>query len=55
MAAEYGARGIRRYLKALRDEAPSMSDTARLAFGVPADDFNAAFRWYVRVRFVDGY
>lgn len=53
VAAEYGAQGIRQYLAALRGGLPVRSDAIRLAFGVSAHDFNAAFQRYLRTRFAD--
>jgi hypothetical protein len=53
VAAEYGAQGIRQYLAALRDAPTVRSDAIRVAFGVSARDFNAAFQRYVRTRFGD--
>src|SRR5712692_4158236 len=53
VAAEYGAQGIRQYLATLRDRPTVRSDAIRVAFGVSAHDFNAAFQRYVRTRFGD--
>lgn len=53
VAAEYGAQGIRQYVAALRDGPTVRGDAIRVAFGVSAHDFNAAFQRYVRTRFGD--
>lgn len=53
VAAEYGAQGIRQYLAALRGRSTARSEAIRLAFGVSADDFNAAFQTYLRTHFGD--
>ena len=53
VATEYGAQGIRRYLATLRDGQTSQIAAIRTAFGVPANEFNLAFRKYVRMRFSD--
>jgi hypothetical protein len=50
VAAEYGARGIRQYLPALRGS-QRPPDAVRAAFSVSPDDFNAAFQRYVRTYF----
>jgi hypothetical protein len=51
VAAEYGARGIQRYLIALRDS--TGSDATRGAFSVAAADFDRAFRRFVSTRLID--
>ena len=51
VAAEYGARGVRQYLAALRGGAIPTGDAIAVAFGLSAHDFNAEFRTYVRTRF----
>jgi hypothetical protein len=53
VAAEYGAQGVRRYLAALREEQTPGRDAIRVAFGVSAGDFNAAFQTYVRAHLVN--
>jgi hypothetical protein len=53
IAAEYGGQGIRRYLAALRGTS-TRAEAVRLAFGVSADDFAAAFQTFVRTRLGDG-
>jgi len=50
IAAEYGAQGIRQYLTALRGPRTGRSDAIRVALGVSADDFNAAFQTYIRTQ-----
>ena len=51
VAAEYGARGVRAYLSALRDTPSTMRDPIRVAFDLSPADFNAAFRTFVVARF----
>jgi len=51
VATEYGARGVRAYLTALRDTPSTMRDPIRVAFDLTPADFNAAFRTFVSVRF----
>jgi hypothetical protein len=51
VAAEYGARGIRAYLEALRESPISMRDPIRVAFDTTPAEFNAAFRGFARARF----
>jgi hypothetical protein len=53
IATEYGAQGIRQFLAALGGRSATKSDAIRLAFSVSADDFNAAFRTYVRTQLAD--
>jgi hypothetical protein len=53
VSAEYGAQGIRRYLASLRGGPAARRDAIPMAFGVSADDFDAAFRKYVTARFGD--
>jgi len=53
VATEYGARGVRAYLGALRDSAATMRDPIRVAFDTTPADFNAAFRGFARARFGD--
>jgi hypothetical protein len=51
VAAEYGARGVRAYLAALREAPASMRDPIRIAFDTTPAEFNAAFREFARARF----
>ena len=51
VATEYGARGVRAYLEAVRDSSASMRDPIRIAFDATPSEFNAAFRAFVRSRF----
>jgi len=51
MAAEYGAQGIRRYLAALQKREGARGDAIRTALAVSVDEFDDAFRAYVRTRF----
>ena len=51
VATQYGARGVRAYLDALRDSSASMRDPIRIAFDATPSEFNAAFHAFVRSRF----
>ncbi len=51
VATEYGARGVRAYLTALRDYPTAARDPIRVAFDTTPADFNAAFRTFVTTRF----
>jgi hypothetical protein len=51
VATEYGARGVRAYLQAVRDSPSSMRDPIRIAFDTTPADFNAAFQGFARARF----
>lgn len=51
VATEYGARGVRAYLTALRDTPSTMRDPIRVAFDMTPADFNAAFRDFVAARY----
>ena len=51
VATEYGARGVRAYLTALRDTPSTMRDPIRVAFDTTPADFNAAFRDFVTARY----
>jgi hypothetical protein len=51
VATEYGARGVRAYLAALRDIPSTMRDPIRVAFDTTPADFNAAFRDFVAARY----
>jgi hypothetical protein len=53
VAAEFGSRGVRQYLAALRNASPAAADVSHAALGVAASEFDGAFRAYVRVRFVE--
>ena len=50
IASEYGKEAIRRYLIAVNNREVPV-DSARVAFGIEAGDFDRAFQMYARTRF----
>ena len=50
IASEYGKEAIRRYLIAVNNPEVRV-DSARVAFGIEAGDFDRAFQMYARTRF----
>jgi hypothetical protein len=53
VAAEYGTRGLQLYLMALRSSSFAAGDSGRVALGVAPDDFDWAFKIFVRARFMN--
>jgi hypothetical protein len=53
VAAEFGNQGVQQYLTALRGSAATDGNASRIAFGLVEDDFDWAFKRFIRSRFLD--
>jgi len=53
VATEFGNQGLQQYLTALRGSGATDGSASRVAFGITEDDFDSAFKRFIRSRFSD--
>jgi hypothetical protein len=53
VAAEFGNQGIQQYLTALRGSVATDGSASRIALGIAEDDFDWAFKRFIRSRFLE--